>query len=162
MRQKHGVAGTHRIEFVGLVKRANYRTGVELGCGHGRLAAALMAGCPDLQLTSVDYFRRPEWEAAARQALAPYGDRCRLLQSSTHDAADQFADGSLDFVFIDAGHQYPSVADDIQRWWPKVRRGGWFGGHDFGSKHPGVDRAVAEVFGAKVGRLPGHIWWVTR
>lgn len=45
--------------------------------------------------------------------------------------ADAFADASLDFVYIDSVHSYTAVRDTFARWWPKVRRGGVVGGHDF-------------------------------
>ena len=45
--------------------------------------------------------------------------------------AIEFIPDNLDFVYVDARHDYCSVHDDIQAWWPKVRRGGFMSGHDF-------------------------------
>lgn len=59
-------------------------------------------------------------------------------------AASQYADNSLDFVFIDAGHSYENAHADIQAWLPKVKTGGFLAGHDYGSA-PGVNRAVNEL-----------------
>jgi len=65
------------------------------------------------------------------------------------DAATLFADDSLSFVFIDGAHIYESVKEDIKVWYPKVKVGSLFGGHDYGNRIPtGVDRAVPERFGS--------------
>ena len=59
-------------------------------------------------------------------------------------------DGTLDFVYLDAGHDYASVLEDLQAWAPKVRPGGMLAGHDYwnGSSEAvpiyGVKKAVDE------------------
>lgn len=58
------------------------------------------------------------------------------------EAAGLYEDGSLDFVFIDAAHDYDNVKADIAAWFPKVREGGLLGGHDWG--HPPVATAVQD------------------
>jgi predicted O-methyltransferase YrrM len=63
------------------------------------------------------------------------------------DAASQFEDKSLDFVFIDADHVYESVKRDIIAWLPKIKPGGIIAGHDYCDVHPGVIQAVNEIFG---------------
>lgn len=60
------------------------------------------------------------------------------------EAASLYADNSLDFVFIDAGHTYEDCFSDIQAWLPKVKAGGTLAGHDYGSSE-GVRRAVKEL-----------------
>lgn len=47
------------------------------------------------------------------------------------EAAELFADGSLDAVYLDADHTAPGIAGDLRLWWPKVRPGGIFCGHDY-------------------------------
>ena len=62
-------------------------------------------------------------------------------------AAERYKILSLDFVYIDASHDYKSVQADINAWYPKVKPGGYIGGHDYRSNCPGVWRAVNERFG---------------
>lgn len=85
-------------------------------------------------------------ETVAR--LSRFGRRARILRATSKQAAQQFADGSLDFVFIDAQHHYAAVKEDIELWYPKVRRGGLLCGHDwsldYGPPHFGVKKAVLE------------------
>ena len=68
----------------------------------------------------------------------------RIIRKHSVVAAADVTDGSLDFVFIDADHTYPAVVADIAAWWPKVKPGGWIGGHDYGKPEFGVTGAVNE------------------
>ncbi|CAE7710871.1 rlmJ [Symbiodinium sp. CCMP2456] len=57
--------------------------------------------------------------------------RAEILNFDSAYAASQIADGELDFVYLDARHDFAGVVADIHAWWPKVRTGGIFAGHDF-------------------------------
>lgn len=52
------------------------------------------------------------------------------IKSLSWEAANQFEDNSVDFVFVDADHTYESVNKDIKAWYPKVKVGGMIAGHD--------------------------------
>lgn len=86
----------------------------------------------------------------ACEKLSPFGHRSKIHRKRSEEAAPDFLDGSLDFVYIDAQHHYEAVRDDIARWYPKVKVGGIIGGHDFfkDGDYPfgrfGVQRAVIE------------------
>ena len=77
----------------------------------------------------------------------------RAIQSASWDAASQFDDASIDFVFIDADHIYEHVKKDILAWLPKVKPGGIIAGHDYNPPHE-VKRAADEIFGDKVIPIP--------
>lgn len=63
------------------------------------------------------------------------------------EAAKLFSDNSLDFVFIDAQHDYDSVYNDITSWLPKIKNGGIIAGHDYcNGTFNGVSRAVNSIF----------------
>jgi hypothetical protein len=47
------------------------------------------------------------------------------------EASKTFKDGYFDFVYIDASHDYESVLDDLNAWYPKIRKGGCISGHDY-------------------------------
>ena len=83
------------------------------------------------------------------------------VKMSSVKASSLFADGSMDFIYIDADHRYESVKRDIEVWLPKVRKGGVFAGHDYIECWPGVMKAVEEIFG-KTLRVFGDTSWMVR
>jgi hypothetical protein len=69
------------------------------------------------------------------------------LKMPSEQAASLFEDGTLDFVFLDADHNYEAVRRDLEAWFPKVKRRGVLGGHDYlHQDFPGVRRAADEFF----------------
>ena len=95
---------------------------------------------------------------ASAVLLAASDRRVGLLRAYSPAAAKEFADGWLDFVYVDANHSYPAVAADLHAWWPKVRPGGFLAGHDYvdgviGGSVYGVKTAVAD-FAREVGLAP--------
>lgn len=101
----------------------------------------------DSNATHEDNFR----EAHAHCWFLNSQDRIRWHRSRAMDAVGQFADGSVDMVFLDGDHSESAVAQEIDAYWPKVAAGGWLGGHDY--EHPGfysgvkaaVDRFVTSI-----------------
>lgn len=71
------------------------------------------------------------------------------LQTTSLEAASQFEDNSLDFVHIDASHDYKNVLADIRAWYPKVKPGGFITGDDYVYCWGGVIQAVKEYFTGK-------------
>jgi len=69
------------------------------------------------------------------------------IQGESVKVAERYADGSLDFVFIDANHSFGEVKMDIEAWFPKVKKSGILAGHDFDIDTPGVAKAVASTLG---------------
>jgi hypothetical protein len=77
--------------------------------------------------------------------IEPVKDIINPVRKSSEDAVKDYKDESLDFVFIDAGHEYEDVIKDINYWLPKVKKGGILAGHDYSQDSPGVMRAVHEL-----------------
>lgn len=70
-------------------------------------------------------------------------ERVVLLRMKSKDALDEFEDGTLDFVYVDANHSKEYVSEDLRGWWGKLKPGGILAGHDlFSIGHPGVTEAV--------------------
>ena len=86
------------------------------------------------------------------------------VQSLSWEAAKQFKDSSVDFCYVDAGHTYECVIQDLRAWWPKLKPGSMFAGDDYTKGHPGVQQAVWEFFkerNIKV-RRAGRCWLVSK
>jgi hypothetical protein len=81
------------------------------------------------------------------------------IKKCSWEAAEDFEDGSVDFVFIDADHAYESTLKDIRAWLPKIRKGGILAGHDYVEKWKGVKQAVDECFD-NVNTSDGNTWWI--
>lgn len=69
------------------------------------------------------------------------------IREESVNAAKNYSDNSLDFVFIDASHEYIDVFNDIKSWFPKIKKGGILAGHDI--FWGGVNSAVNEFFKEK-------------
>jgi hypothetical protein len=79
------------------------------------------------------------------------------LKGFDYTFLNNFADCSLDFVYIDAEHDYESVKKQIMDWQPKIKKSGIIGGHDYALG--GVAQAVNEIFG-KPDRVYEDTSWV--
>ena len=130
-----------------ICEREPLRSAAEIGVQRAYFAHELLSRCPgitsylgvDLWVTqasyddgaNVDNSTQGRIYEEARERLKPFGDRWRLWRQDSISAAAQVPDGSIDFVYLDARHDYRSVQDDILAWAPKVRAGGILAGHDY-------------------------------
>lgn len=85
-------------------------------------------------------------------------DHYVAIQSDIVAAADQFEDASVDMVWLDTSMDYNMVKSEIEAWLPKVKPGGWIGGHDYFAAPDAVGRAVVETFGSAF-RTNGQCWY---
>lgn len=100
---------------------------------------------------------------AFEQNMRPVQEHYRALRMTSLEAAKLYPDQSLDFVFIDAAHDYDSVHADIQAWYPKVRSGGILSGDDLPC--PAVAEAIVDLLPAmgyhKLIRI-GKTWHIVK
>jgi len=93
--------------------------------------------------------------------LFDYRNKIEVLRMNSVDAASKVDDKSLDLVFIDANHAYKYVKEDIELWMPKVKKGGFISGHDYGLEHRkpkfGVTQAVNELI--PNAEIKGTVWY---
>ena len=81
------------------------------------------------------------------------------LRGKSEEIAKDF-DAEIDFLFIDAGHDYLNVKTDVLAWFPKLRAGAQVIFHDIGWAE-GVQRVVKEHVLEIVcngGALPNMFW----
>ena len=98
-----------------------------------------------------------EVEASFDEVAAAKGNIVKH-KGLSEDFAPTVPDGSLDFVYIDAGaHTFEEMTRDWLAWWPKVRSGGFLGGHDYEIPEyhaADVFPAVAQVIRHQLGQHP--------
>jgi len=135
---------------------------VEIGCWKGKsssyMAVEIINSGKDIQFDCVDTWNGDPNEVVHMadpdvannrlfdvfvNNMKPVEGKYKAVRSDSVSAAANYADESLDFVFIDAAHDYDSVKADILAWFPKVKSGGIFSGHDY--NHPPVKQAVHEM-----------------
>lgn len=84
--------------------------------------------------------------------ITGFENRAIMIRATSAIASEMFTNESLDFVYIDANHAYEFVKEDIDKWWPKVKKGGWLCGHDFLKIDWWVDKAFHD------NKIDKHIW----
>lgn len=165
--------------------------GAEVGVKTGFFSEVLLDRWRGRRLISIDPWEADEPDAyvdvanvtqaehdafceETRARLERFGARSEIWREYSTTAAQKIADGSLDFVYLDARHDEASVREDLEAWWPKVRPGGLMAGHDyvdgtFPEGEFGVKSAVDAFFAereAKVtatwGDPPWPSWWVLK
>jgi len=145
--------GGDRTKLGELFAKAGFHVGAEIGVKKGDFSLALLKANPGLRLFCVDLWaphdegdkkyapRYVRYFEQAKKALEPYD--ATLVQKSSMEAVKAFADDSLDFVYIDAAHDYDHCCPDIIYWSQKVHSGGIVACHDyFHHIQGGVVRAV--------------------
>lgn len=132
-------------------------TFVEVGSWKGKSSAFM---CVEIANSNKDihFFCVDTWEGSLEHTgtenlfyqfmsnMKPVKNYFCPYKMASLDAATLFDDQSVDFVFIDASHEYEDVLADIKAWYPKVKQGGLLAGHDYDDNWPGVKRAVQETF----------------
>jgi hypothetical protein len=99
----------------------------------------------------------------AKRNLRGFGNKIVWIWKKSKYAIDEIPN-NLDFVYIDGNHSYEYVKDDIESYFPKLKKGGVIGGDDFSASFTGVPKAVIEF--AEKNNLQIHgeerDWWIIK
>ena len=132
-----------------IVQLCNHESvGVELGVAEGVFSERLLSSRRFRHLFSIDMFAGDRGHdvlqyCCAIQRLSPYSSTNSIWRMRFEEAVHLFQDGTLDFVYVDGyAHTGQENGNTLEQWFPKVRAGGIFSGHDYSEKFPLV---VAEV-----------------
>ena len=121
----------------------DFKTGVEVGVAAGDYSAVICQANPQMKLYGIDPYQplagyrdytKPhtfqKFREAAEAKLTHFSNY-QFIHKTSMEAANDFADDSLDFVYIDANHAEPFITEDITEWSKKIRLGGILAGHDY-------------------------------
>lgn len=136
---------------------------VEVGCWIGDTTKELLKSCK--AVTVVDTFEGSRGDstnliASQRDIYQEFQenvgdvDNLTILKGRSVEMADSISE--VDMVFIDAGHNYDEVIEDIDAWLPKCTK--MISGHDYSDDFPGVIKAVNEKFDNV--NVKDSLWWV--
>ena len=144
--------------------------GCEIGVQCGNNAISILENMPNLvKLHLIDSYSRSSEERIDEltKMLSSRYEKIEWHIKPSSDAVKDFDDDYFDFVYVDGGHRYQTVKDDLELYWPKIKTGGVFCGHDYslsGKKFGNVqvDKAVNEF--AYNNGLIIHLhhpdWWI--
>lgn len=163
--------------------------GVEVGVQRGEYSEMLLTHWKSGTIHSIDrwlhvpgYQDIANYDQAIQESffretearLSKFGNRSKIIRKDSVDAAADYANESLEFVYIDAEHTYEACLRDIKLWYPKVKSGGIISGHDYLNGHLtagifGVKKAVDEFFSERIQDLNlldvdtgWPTWWVIK
>lgn len=160
----------NRNQFADLLKERGARDAVEVGVAEAGFSFHLLSNWPG-RIFMVD-----PWALLKAEGFSGHGEdtdagmearyqrvvagaarfnrpgeqpRCVPMRMTSEQAAREFDDNFFDFIFLDGNHLYAEVVKDISWWYPKLKAGGLFAGHDAingwkGGVNYGVLRAITE------------------
>ena len=139
---------TNRESLTHLFNELGFKQGVEIGVRGGEYSELIMKNNPNLVMWGIDPYEPHtgyrdiqrhttfnKYLEEAHQRLDKYLNYY-FIKDYSSNALKQFADNSLDFVYIDGDHSFYEVTHDIEFWSRKVRPGGIISGDDY-FKHRG-------------------------
>lgn len=146
------IPGVGRDDLAALLHELDFKRGVEVGVDRGYYSEVLAKANPQMTIYGVDPWesleisrinspkrrtdnhlsqaRCDQYYRRAKKRLSPCPNY-EIIKDYSCDAVERFADNSLDFVYIDANHDYTFVIDDIAMWSKKIKPGGIVSGHDY-------------------------------
>ena len=164
-----------REVVVDLINLFRPRRVAEVGVWRGRLSKLIAQQCDSVErLLLVDPWAVHELHGTTMNEGTPtaasmdemYADVARwarsvrtptieVVRTTSEDASS--AAPTLDFVFLDAIHDYENTRADIRAWKRTLRPGGVLAGDDYRPRFPGLIRAVDELLPER--RVSAGIWW---
>lgn len=115
---------------------------VEIGSYIGE-SATILLGFPQIKhLSCIDTNKDHCNFLLSKLAVEISIKRCKIINKRSDLAYSDFTDESIDVLYIDGNHSYNFVYNDIVKYFPKIKCGGFLTGHDYNDSWPGVKKAV--------------------
>lgn len=152
----------HLINFQG-----ENLVGLELGVFRAESFCTILQNCPNIKmlhgidswLPYIDYLKEPydgnpayemdtktikhiRLTALHNIEFSGYKEKATIHEKNSDECVNDFADETLDFIFLDTYMTLEQAQKDLHHWYPKLKKGGLFTGHDWNSS--AVQQAVNE------------------
>jgi len=161
----HVTTVEQRIDFIKFIPRQ--AEGLELGVRTGVFSRELLGTKHFAHLTGIDAWgdvsrghENSEYITALK-ALRSFRENSTVIRMFFEPAAAAFEDESFDFIYCDGyAHTGGNNGKDFEQYWPKLKKGGLFAGHDYGGKYPLVKTYVDKFFADKKakGEVAGELF----
>ena len=125
--------------------------GVEIGVYQGRNAKEILDNLDIKKIYLIDNWKRggKNSKDKCKELLKDYSHKIVWLKGLSQNMVKHIKE-KLDFVYVDGGHTEPQVTLDLEKYYPRVKKGGLICGHDYqGGKPKGVNEAVNRFFKEK-------------
>jgi predicted O-methyltransferase YrrM len=136
-----------RDQFGWLAEQEGFKIAIEVGVQAGWFAKKFLETwpsgteywCIDLWAAQKHYADNANVGDAAQLALmretqdrlSAWSNKVHYIRNYSSIAVNQFKDNSIDFIYLDARHDYTGVMEDLVMYYPKLREGGIIAGHDY-------------------------------
>lgn len=163
-------------------------TGIEIGVQRGEFSKILLDTTELKKIILLDKWEKYEGYndyANVSQRMQDYlynlvkarfkgEDRITVIKADAATAHEGFFNDFFDFIYHDANHTYEFVKQQLEAWYPKLKKGGIMAGHDYFDGNYellgifGVKQAVDEfaaVHGLKIettNEEEGKSWWFVK
>lgn len=137
----------NRNDFGKMMESLKGEEMIEIGVQEGLFADQILNSWPSLkkyngidvwrlQNNYVDHANKGDNEQEIKyqktvKTLAKYGDKIKLFRSFSSKAAVNFKEKSIDFIYVDARHDFCGVYEDLKIYYPKLKCNGVMAGHDY-------------------------------
>lgn len=79
-------------------------------------------------------------------AYSGYKEKATIIVKDTSEAVKDFEDNTFDFIFLDSATTSEDCLNELNMWYPKLKKGGIFSGHDWDN---GAKPIVSEFYKTK-------------
>lgn len=149
------------IELYRSIPNITECTLIEIGClcGESSIIAATFCKkvyCIDIWCDSYFGTEPDEFDPEnVFDILASWYSNITKMKGSSAEHVGKFEDGSADIIYLDSHKAVETIEGDIRGYWPKLKVGGYFCGHDYGKD--GADANVKLCVDRMLG-VPDHIF----
>jgi hypothetical protein len=165
-----------------IINEYGYKIGVEIGVAYGGHSESILKNTNIEKLYGIDpYFNYEGYEGDGqckeqdvmddiydfvKKRLSFYNERYELIRELSNVGVEKFSDNSLDFVYIDGNHFKEYFEQDLNDWWPKIKKGGVLCGHDYDHYlFPEITNYVnffSKNLNLELFKLGTHVWMIKK
>ena len=161
-----------------LLNQGFVEVGYESGAGLGLHMERVLQNVFIMQYKVVDDYRRKSYQGIqfteaeedllyeyVQQRIGSLGLEAELIRASSLEVAKTIADQTVDFIYFNTQHCLISMHEQLQAWFPKLKKGGILAGYQNTAFYPHLEKEVEQFFSEK--HLQVHqecvepkLWWV--